>query len=407
MAIDLCLLLGGDLEEITIPKNIKDLGFVLFQKCNNLKKVTVLGQPVNIGKQCFYGLNYPEIDIDFSKVEVLKSQCFFSRIIFKNPIINLESLKSVSDYVFYHQCITKEDRLKGTIEKIINYPLDYIPRYAFSQQMNLKEFDLSNIKYIYYAAFTKCQQLKVNNLNSAVYIGDQAFNMLDAGYPLIAPTNRQITVSQFPNAKYIGYYSFDTSYPKQTVVNFENSCNINVGAFSNTQNQFKTTNNLNISLINPIYGIYRNGIQYDINKFENISKISFVLNRILPELTANVNFDSFKFLCETSFYNQSKITELRLNNVKYICTWAIWGCKNLKSIYFGNKFEDIYWGGENKKGFVQKLDGLKIYFNGIEATPEQYDFLYTGNLKNMTDRSKMMHWEKLIIKYITENEEIL
>lgn len=403
----------GMLEEITIPKNITTLGYILFQMCKNLKKVIVLGQPVIIKSQCFYGLNYPEINIDFSKVEILEAGCFYSKVIFKNPIINLQSLKSISDYVFYHQCTTKEDRLKGTIEKVINYPLDYIPIAGFNYQMNLKEFDLSKIKYIRQWAFNHCQQLKVDNLDSIVYIGDYAFDMIDSSYQLIAPTNRQISVTNFPNLKFVGSYGLQGVFKNDHTITFEKPCILNTGAIQD---------NINLNINNSkdlLYGqsgasnnklkLYKDNIQYLSDSayltLDMIPKISFLGTNMLPKITSDINLDSIKFLYNCAIFNQTNLQELHLNNVNYICAYAIWNCKNLKSIYFGNKFEDIYWGKDDKAVFIQKINGMKIYFNGIEATPEQYDFLYTGNLKNMSDKSNMLSYESLIIKYITENEK--
>lgn len=404
---------GGNLEEITIPNNIKDLGYILFWKCQNLKKVTVLGQPVNIGAYCFFDLNYPEIDIDFSKVEILKHFCFCSRIIFKNPIINLQSLKSINTSAFKHKINNKEDRLKGTIKKVINYPFNYIPQYGFNYQMNLKEFDLSKIKYIRQGAFNHCQQLKVDNLDSIVYIGDYAFDMIDSSSQLIAPTNRQISVTNFPNLKFVGSYGLQGGFKNDHTITFEKPCILNTGAVQD---------NINLNINNSkdlLYGqsgasnnklkLYKDNIQYLSDSvyltLDMIPKISFLGTNMLPKITSDINLDSIKFLYTGAIFNQTNLQELHLNNVNYICVYAIWNCKNLKSIYFGNKFEDIYWGGENKAEFIQKTNGLKIYFNGIEATPEQYDFLYTGNLKNMSDKSNMLSYESLIIKYITENEK--
>ncbi len=201
------------IEEVTLPKRIKELPKDLFREAK-IKKITIEGKVRTISENAFHScLNLKEVVLN-ENVETIKDRAFYKCE--KLEKINFpDSLVSIGEFAFAYCLSLKEFHISENLENI-NYGAldeqDSLEKFTIDERNNyfkvfddcLYSYDLkellrvpqkkTNINYsnkietIGSGSFYKCQNLREINLpNTINHIQDYAFYFVNQIYNLTIP----------------------------------------------------------------------------------------------------------------------------------------------------------------------------------------------------------------------------
>lgn len=172
---------GCDVEQVILPKDIKEIGSRAFARCENLKEI-VIPETTVVAKDAFIGcykLNLVHNEILLSIADTITA--FTGRLmnsditeIANHAIENRTNLKTVN---LYKTKIIGSHAFKDCInltEVILSDTVETIGREAFSGCYNLKKINIpDSVKVIETLAFDKCSNLKsicINSANVGTYV---------------------------------------------------------------------------------------------------------------------------------------------------------------------------------------------------------------------------------------------
>lgn len=345
----------SDLIEITLPKNLKILGNYCFNQCKNLKTIKFNSKINTIGIQCFNGCNSNFVNLDLSECEYIYYSGFYNCTGLVE--IDLLSLKWLDEKAFYRYPYEG-----ATLKHIKNFSLRYIPRYCFLGQLQLEEVDLFNVEYINNWGLYNCSNLNnINNFNNLVILGQHAMHIDARG--LKVRTN-QLNITNFPKLKMIQSGALQNFYPENTTLELNQDIAIT--------HQYSKLNYNNPNHITQLHSEPYKGLSYYLGE-NNINDVEITTPMEYAELLTN----------GMSFYNYKNLEKIILTNVQKVMSYAFDTLPKLKEIRFNNSFEDIKWYSKTFEILYKTPKDVKVYFNNIEATPEQYEYLFTGSTSKL------------------------
>ncbi len=191
------------IEKLSFPDSLESINPGAFAYCGKLKNIDFGEGVKTIGSQAFYKCNYLETVVFPDSLESIGSSAFSNCVRLKNVTFG-DGLKTISSQAFYN-CYT--------IETLV-FPaeLETISSNAFRSCSGLYEvtFPDSNIKIGDYG-FAYCTELlKVNNLHSDIYVGNNAF--LECKFMDLQVINKNATNFSIINSSVAGYIALELNY---------------------------------------------------------------------------------------------------------------------------------------------------------------------------------------------------
>ncbi|MDE6028764.1 MAG: leucine-rich repeat domain-containing protein [Clostridiales bacterium] len=178
----------ANLESVTIPDGIVNIGSNAFRNCKALSSVTLPDTVVTIGSYGFYGCGMTEIKLSKS-LRRLGAYVFASTALTGIDLSVCEQLTSLSENCFRSSRLTEitiPDRITtipmncfytcSLLKKVVLGKVTVIENQAFAGCTALSDIDLDGVESIGYRTFQQCNRF-VNFVlpDSVKYVGGQAF----------------------------------------------------------------------------------------------------------------------------------------------------------------------------------------------------------------------------------------
>ncbi len=147
--------LFSDVERVTIPQNVTNIGDYAFCQCSCLKDINIPYFVTQIGDYAFaYCSSLASIEIPYGVTTI--GEFAFEKCYSLTSITLPSSIKDIYDGAFYHCDSLKTAVLSPTIN------LTYINKYTFAECASLTEVTIPvAVKYIFDSAFDGCSNLSV------------------------------------------------------------------------------------------------------------------------------------------------------------------------------------------------------------------------------------------------------
>ncbi|MGN1328501.1 MAG: leucine-rich repeat protein [Eubacterium sp.] len=371
---------GCNISSLTIGKNVESIGSSAFSNCKNISEITIPDCVKDIERNAFYNCGVKEINFEGNNPLVIEAITYYTN----TYTISGDEAEEAIDTL---ECINvSEDNTAFTTEngvlynkdktKIICYPFSKadenyvmpdsvveIPEYCFSDNKYLKSIDLSD------------------NLEE---IGDNAFNFSSLTQITIPSSVTDIGVSAFENCRELEYVKFEdnvtipslnrTFYNCEKLKTVEFGENVSISKISNYAFSFTAITSIKLPDDVNIITDYA---------FSNKSSISVLTEVTLPKNLTTLNKgafcrtciekiempDSLKYIGKDVFSNCKSLSNVYLNNIEGIDSYAFKNCSALESIDLTGvtvlsktaftsceNLKKFYFAEEEKEAYIPKMN---------------------------------------------------